>query len=642
MKGLAVFAVGRRGSALAGRIARQLGGEAFVPRRFLDAVGGPAAPLDEGELRSALADAFGRYRGLVLVMPLGAGVRLVAPHLRDKRVDPAVVAVDEAGTYAIAALSGHLGGGNDLARLVGAAIGAQPILTTAAEVLGGLALDLLGREHGWTIEEGGGLTRAMAALLNGEPVGCYQDAGEEEWWASAPKNLVRYASLDALANADVAARLVVSDRVLPGWHPEEHPRLHQLVGDAGTRSSPRASAGVDAATVETSRSAQDGRAPWIVFRPRTLVLGIGCSRGATADEIGALVDATLREHGLAAASVRGIATIDAKRDEAGLATFAQARRWPIDYFSARELAGHAAPSGASEVVERAVGVGAVCEPAALRATGAAELVVPKRKAARATVAVARAGAERRGHLAVVGIGPGGEEDVTARARRALEEAEAVVGYHGYLDLVRPWLGRKAYHGSPIGDEAERCRLAIDLARRGRRVALVSSGDAGIYGMAGLVFELLEADGRAAEAAQVEVVAGVSAAQAAAALLGAPLMSDFAAVSLSDLMTPWPAIERRLEAAAAADFVVALYNPASARRREQLPRAREILLRHRGSETPVGVVRNAGRPGQDVRLTTLGGLLDEPVDMLTVVVVGNSATIRVGDCMVTRRGYTGGS
>jgi len=246
-----------------------------------------------------------------------------------------------------------------------------------------------------------------------------------------------------------------------------------------------------------------------------------------------------------------------------------------------------------------------------------------------------------GRLTVVGLGPGALEDLTERGRQALQAAEVVVGYHSYLDQVRPWLGPKAYHGSPIGDEIERCALALTLARSGCRVALVSSGDAGIYGMAGPVLELLAAAEATLDPVAVEVIPGVSAANAAAALLGAPLMSDFAVISLSDLLTPWELIKRRLDAVGAADLVVALYNPASARRRDHLARAQQILLRYRPAETPVGLVRNASRPGQVVTVTDLEHLLDHSVDMLTVVIVGNCATIRVGDRLVTRRGYLSG-
>lgn len=603
MTSLAVFAISRRGADLARRLQLQLGCDVFVVERFRDLVGERAVPLGSGALRDALSGAFDRYRGLVLVMPLGAAVRLIAPLLQDKQTDPGVVVLDEAGIQAIAMLSGHVGGGNALARQVAAAVGARPIITTAADLLGFPALDLLGRDRGWAIEDATGLTRASAAIINGEPIGVYQDAGEEEWWREAPNNLVRFSSIGHLLNASVVARVVISDRVLP-------------------------INGVEGALV--------------VFRPKTLVVGIGCVRGAPVDELDELVRTTLADHELALGSVRELATIDLKRDEAGLSALAARHDWPVRYFTADELSAIGAPSGSSAEVLRAVGAPGVCEPAALRAAGAEALLVPKVKTHRATVAVARVrGRTMAGRLTVVGLGPGAPEDLTERGRQALQAADVVVGYHGYLDQVRPWLGPKAYHGSPIGDEIERCRLAITLARSGRQVALVSSGDAGIYGMAGPVFEILTGTAAATDVAAIEVIPGVSAANAAAALLGAPLMSDYAVISLSDLLTPWSVIEHRLDAAGAADLVVALYNPASARRREHLGRAQQILLRHRPAETPAGLVRNASRPGQVVTVTDLGHLLDHSVDMLTVIIIGNRATLRIGNRLVTRRGYRSG-
>ncbi|HEY3115614.1 MAG TPA: precorrin-3B C(17)-methyltransferase, partial [Chloroflexota bacterium] len=597
---VATFAVGRRGAEIAGKIAQATSGDLYVPERWLDQTREPALGLPEGTFGEQVRSAFARYRALILVVPVGVAVRTLAPVLKDKRSDPAIVVVDEAGRHAIALLSGHLGGANQLAHEVAAVIGAQPVVTTAAEVLDKLALDLLGQEWGWSIENGTAVTRASAALISDEPMGGYQDAGEEDWWQEAPPNITRFESIAALLAAPVAARIVISDGVLPEVDPQ---------------------------------------ATCVVFRPRTLVLGVGSVRGITAGELDDLIIATLDEAGLAPASVRELATIELKADEAGITDLAARHRWPVRYFSAEQLAGIQGPSGSSSIVRDAVGTGAVCEPAALLAAGATELIVPKARTQRATVAVARVARQSAlGHLAIVGLGPGGPDDLTRRGRDALERAQVIVGYEGYLDLVRPWLGFKAYHGSPIGDEIERCSLALDLVERDQRVALVSSGDAGIYGMAGLVFELIDQRGASKLAARVEIVPGVSAAQAAAALLGAPLMSDFAAISLSDLMTPWSVIEKRIEAAAGSDLVVVFYNPASARRQSQLARARDLLLQHRVLTTPVGLVRNASRPGQAVTITDLDHLLDNQIDMLTTVIVGNSASVHIGDRIITRRGY----
>jgi precorrin-3B C17-methyltransferase len=243
-----------------------------------------------------------------------------------------------------------------------------------------------------------------------------------------------------------------------------------------------------------------------------------------------------------------------------------------------------------------------------------------------------------GALHIVGLGPDGCQHLTLAARAALERSAIVVGYEGYLRQLTPWL-RRAFRPFPIGAERARAQEAVDLALAGERVALVSSGDAGIYGLAGLALELLATRGWQAERdCPVVVLPGVSALSAAAALLGAPLGHDFAVVSLSDLLTPWPVIARRLEAAATADFVLVLYNPASQRRRWQLAQARDLLLAHRPPETPVGMVRDAFRPGQRILRTSLGALPLEEADMLTTIVVGASSTRVIGPWLVTPRGY----
>ncbi len=259
------------------------------------------------------------------------------------------------------------------------------------------------------------------------------------------------------------------------------------------------------------------------------------------------------------------------------------------------------------------------------------------------ILVRRAPGEARGVVAaagklwVVGLGPGDPRLLTGQALAALREADILIGYEAYLQLLEPLSLRAECRGSPIGTELVRAAEALELARQGRRVALVSSGDAGVYGMASLVLETAGA----LPGVDVEVVPGVTAATAAAALLGAPLGHDFACVSLSDLLTPWEVIERRLDAVGQGDLVLALYNPVSRRRTWQLPRAREILLRHRPPETPVGMVRRAYRPGTERRITTLDRLSAEGVTMETTILVGSSRTRLVNGRMVTPRGYRGG-
>lgn len=234
---------------------------------------------------------------------------------------------------------------------------------------------------------------------------------------------------------------------------------------------------------------------------------------------------------------------------------------------------------------------------------------------------------------VVGLGPGKSDQMTERAAAALEKCDVIIGYKTYIDLIRgEFEGRKELIASPMKGEEERCRYALERALSGETVGLVSSGDAGVYGMAGIMIET--ADGKT----EVEIVPGMTAACTAAAVLGAPLMHDFAVISLSDLLTPWALITRRLEAAASADFVICLYNPASKGRPEHLRRACETVLKYRAPETPAGWVRNAGRDGETHGVTTLADLPDAGVDMLCTVIIGNSSTRVLHGRMVTPRGY----
>lgn len=238
---------------------------------------------------------------------------------------------------------------------------------------------------------------------------------------------------------------------------------------------------------------------------------------------------------------------------------------------------------------------------------------------------------------MVGAGPGAVDLITPRARQAIEQAEVVVGYKTYLDLVTDCIspGQQVI-SSAMMQEIDRCRKALALADDGRRVALVCGGDPGIYAMAGLVYELVRETG---SLSRVEIIPGIAALNSCAAILGAPLMHDFAAVSLSDLMTPWEVIEKRLQAAAMADFVTVIYNPKSRKRTTQIVRAREIMLAHRKPETPVGIVTGATRPHETVSLTSLEDMLAAAIGMQSTVIIGNSQTFVFADTMITPRGYT---
>ena len=239
-----------------------------------------------------------------------------------------------------------------------------------------------------------------------------------------------------------------------------------------------------------------------------------------------------------------------------------------------------------------------------------------------------------GALRVVGLGPGGGNDLSGRARQAIQASNLVVGYTVYLDLLRTEFPEKEFYTTPMRKEVERCRYALEQAAAGRSVAVVCSGDPGVYGMAGLIYELA----REYPPVAIEVIPGVSAANGGAAVLGAPLMHDYCVISLSDLLTPWEKIEKRLAAAADADFVMALYNPSSHKRPDYLQRACDILLAHKDPATVCGTVRNIGREGEEAHVMTLAELRDTPVDMFTTVFIGNSQTMELDGRMVTPRGY----
>jgi cobalt-precorrin 5A hydrolase/precorrin-3B C17-methyltransferase len=536
------------------------------------------ARLYEGKPKEALRGAWKECDAIVLFLAAGAAVRLIAPLLEDKRRDPGVVCVDDAGRFAVALVGGHGGGANALAERLADTLGATPVVTTASDVAGVPALDALGAGSGFKMEDDSDLAAVGAALVSGERVNLVSDV---RWpLGPLPENVV------VRAEELEPPLILISDRIV------------------------------------------DAPRPAVIYRPPSLVVGVGCSRGTGAGEILDLLDRSLEEASLSKKSVASLASVEAKSDEAGLLEAAEELGVLLRFYAAEELSAMEVPNPSS-VVEGAVGTPSVAEASVL-ASGA-ELRVEKQKSENATVAVGRLPV--RGRLFLVSLGPGDDALIPPLAREALATSELVVGLEQYVARVRHLLRPGTRVSTPpLGSEIERAKLALDEARAGGSVALVSGGDVGVYAMASPALELADED------VEVTVVPGVTAAQAAASLLGSPLGHDHCSISLSDLLTPWEVIRERVRAAAEADFVVSIYNPRSKGRDWQLGKAREILLNYRSPDTPVGIVRDAYREGQEVILTDLGSLRPENVDMLTTVIVGNSRTeIRAGR-MVTPRGY----
>jgi cobalt-precorrin 5A hydrolase / precorrin-3B C17-methyltransferase len=382
----------------------------------------------------------------------------------------------------------------------------------------------------------------------------------------------------------------------------------------------------------------------LTYHPRVLAIGIGCERGTSPAEVRVLVDATLAQHRLAPACVSTFASIDLKEDETAIHALGDVR-----FFTTAELNAQSHRiKRPSEVVRAEVGTPSVAEAAALAAAGPdAKLIVPKQKSARATIAIAQAPqpilqplGRMRGLVSVVGVGPGTPSLRSPEVTQCLADATDWVGYGLYLDLAKDQHTDQSLHAFPLGGEEDRCRLAIKLAKEGKRVALVCSGDAAIYAMAALVYELID---REPARVAVEVHPGISAFQLASARAGALIGHDFCCISLSDLLTPWETIEQRLKAAAVGDFVIAFYNPRSLKRTDQIVKAFEILKPHRKDTTPVILATNLGRDEEKVRVLNFADFKPEDVDMLTVVLVGasQSKTITRGDGKAyayTPRGY----
>lgn len=376
--------------------------------------------------------------------------------------------------------------------------------------------------------------------------------------------------------------------------------------------------------IEVTEQVTKGSATHLVYHPRTLVIGLGCERGTSLEEMADLIENTLRINNLSFESIACFASIDLKEDEIAISTFGNVR-----FFSADELNALTSKlKTPSDYVLAEVGTPGVAEAAALAAAGPdAELIVAKIKSKRATCAVARSPSpilemrgKARGRLNVVGIGPGAKSTRSPASVRALETATDWVGYDLYLDLIADLKRDQIEHRFPLGGEEDRVRHAIELAKQGKQVALVCSGDAGIYAMAALVYEIINLEPCRIS---VDVVPGISAFQAAAAKAGAMIGHDFCCISLSDLLTPWEAIAKRVKAAAEGDFVISFYNPRSLKRRDQLERAFAILKNHRPPDTPVIIASNLGRTEENVRIVNFKDFNPDDVDMLTLVMVGSS-------------------
>lgn len=354
MAAVAIVAITKHGLALARRLHAALpGSELLAPKKFL--VGEePGVTAMEAPLKDEVARFFHQYEQIAFFVSLGAVVRLIAPHLKDKHVDPGVLVVDDRAQFVISVLSGHVGGANAFTEDVARILGATPVITTASDVGKTIPVDILGRELGWTLEGEANVTRVSAAVVNEEPIAFVQETGETTWWTRdvpLPPQIKRFATLEAVGGSAFGAYLIVSDRAL------------DLPPSVASRC--------------------------VIYRPKSLVLGMGCDRGTSFEEVDGLIEETLSRHGLALASVKAVATIEQKRDEPALLRLCETYGWEFKVYTKDELANVRAVENPSETVRKWVGVPSVSEAASLVYAGADRLLVPKVKSTKATLSVSR-------------------------------------------------------------------------------------------------------------------------------------------------------------------------------------------------------------------------------------------------------------
>lgn len=616
---IAAIATTPQGTQLLYPLCQSVGATLYVPETspFID----PTTCHYQGSLKAYLATIWPNNRAFIFCLATGAVIRLIAPLLKDKASDPAIIVIDPTSQYVISLCSGHQGGADRLTQLIAHHLDATPIITGASHHLNLPAIDLLGLPFGWR-KGPGNWTGVSHAIASQKRVQVIQEAGSRLWQKNLPQNHPFYFGFPEIGeNVATEGRLWIS--------------------------------------ATKRRFAEDSTMPKVQWYPRVLWLGIGCIRGTSEEFIASAIEEVCQKHHLAQEAIAGIATIDIKADEVGIVQYCQKKQYPLLTYSADVLNTINVPNP-SEVVKEEVGTSSVAEAAAICGAnywfdyiGNREnmkennsLLVPKQiiKSDNEAVTVAIAQSEleytdREGKIYLVGTGPGSLEQITPAAKTAINQADVIIGYSLYLELIKS-LKRpgQIIESLPITKEKERAQRAIELARWGLTVAVISSGDCGIYGMAGLVLEALKNTNWDGKKPSIEVLPGITALQATAARVGTPLMHDFCAISLSDLLTPWDVIKKRLTAAAMGDFVTALYNPKSQTRKTQIVEAQNIFLNYRNSNTPVALVRCAYRQDETIILTNLKEMLNHNIDMLTTVLIGNSSTFLYQDWMITPRGY----
>ena len=574
----AILTLNQSSQQLAKKIQSSIGGEihSFEARV-------KQADIFFSETAKHIQELFHHQRPIIGICAAGILIRALGSILADKHNEPPVIAISEDGKSIVPLLGGHHGA-NKIALQLAKDLNGHAGITTASETTFGMALD--DPPKGWVLSKQSDVKSFTASLISGESVAI---ADEIDWIPTENLKQSKSAELSIVASV----------------HPD------------------------------------NGSSNQLVYHPKSLAIGIGCVRGCNTEELRNLVFDCLKKANLTIDAVSCFVSLDLKADELAFNELANETGIPLRFFDAKRLEQETPRLiNPSKTVYAEVGCHGVAESAALATSGkSGELIVPKTKSNNATCAIAQAPkpidpnsiGRARGRLAVIGIGPGIDSLRTPEATQLLSQSDEVVGYKLYLELITQHMKDKNLHSFELGEEEDRVRFALELAAEGKNVALVSSGDSGIYAMGSLVFELLqrpkEKNGVSDSAHRIEIInaPGITAFQVASAKSGAPFGHDFCAISLSDLLTPWDIIAKRITAAATGDFVIALYNPVSKRRRSQIMKAKEILLENRPKNTPVVLATNLGREGENIEIITLDNLEIDKINMLTIVLIGSTTT-----------------
>lgn len=586
----------------------------------------------DNSLREELTTIWQNSQGIIFNLTIGAVIRLISPLLTHKKNDPAIIVIDFHSECVISLLGGHQAHGDKLTELIAHQLNFKTIITSASHYLNLPPIDTFGDIFGWKKGDGD-WTKVSANMARQKPILIKQTSGLI-WWQNS-LSLFDNFIMENDDNLDSLKICCLTDN--PPMETDDFiPEAMVYIGTQKTLS-------VDI--------------PCVSWHPRVLWVGIGCERDTSALLIESAVTEVLDKYNLERKAIASLATIDIKSDEVGILALADKWCLPLNTFTAEELNEISVPNP-SIIVKEEVGTASVAEASALKASllpnlvenqvKSPHLIVSKQiirqqgEKGAVTVAIAQSTLEynhHHGKLYLIGTGPGSLEYLTSAAKTALGDADIIIGYGLYIDLIKSLLRpEQIIESSQITQERQRGERAIELAKWGLKVAVISSGDCGIYGMAGLVLEILQNQHWDGKTPAVEIFSGITAMQTLASKIGSPLMHDFCAISLSDLLTPWDVIEKRLMAAASADFITTLYNPRSNTRTQQIVETQEIFLQYRDPNTPVAIARCLAREEENIIITTLQEMLNYPIDMLTTVMIGNSSTKRYHDLLITPRGY----